>query len=94
MTNMYIRRNIYDSTHFTVDELFDGEIYIRMNASAIGKDFKSSGNNLLNELLKIAEEIDKFSSTYVDPFAQTVRPRRNVEPVIDPAPEGSSDEND
>lgn len=91
MTNMYIRRNIYDSQHFTVDELFDGEIYIRMNASSIEKDLKTAGNSLLNELLKVAEEIDKFSSTYIDPFAQTVRPRRKIEePAIELESEESS----
>ncbi len=69
MPNMYVKRVIYDHEDFTVEQLIGGEITIKIRTMVISPDMVTAGNDLLNEVYKIAQEVHKFTSEYIDPFA-------------------------
>lgn len=77
MPNMYVKRVILDHEDFTINELINGEITINLRAYVMSPDLKTAGNDLLNRVYEISQELHKFTSTYVEPVlgAPTVRPR-------------------
>lgn len=75
---MSYERMVLDHPDFTVEQDFHGKWVIRLSARCTGETLAIAGNNLLNKVYEIAQEVQKFSSTYVEPSsntAQTVRPR-------------------